>query len=310
MESKSLFDAVKRIKQCSAIHFQNNTMVFVGKKYLTFHLGNKILSLYPEIHPTAWKSEFLPDNRLLVDGGADGKYHLLSVKDGQCITSWKAPGNRIMRSNRFALSPSGNVVFDFWQVKNQYYIVKIDVTSCRYMAIPIQTELRVIRDIVCVSENEVYLLQMQTDDENGNSYTSSRITAIKFTDSGYFPVRLYAWKSPGSIQPYSTDGHYVLYNNLLIYDLLKKESYSLLENTDIPSMLKGKFTSIYYDQNRGLLQLCNGKYNEYIDCKNRKLVARYLTPGCSFAGCIVNDEFWIPSESGIQRKHFPMIDIC
>ena len=180
--------------------------------------------------------------------------------------------------------------------------------SLEYKTIPIRTDLRVVQDIVCVSKDHVILLLYQAEIENNKNDILSQLVSINLSDSGYFPNRLYSWKSSSKCLPYSTDGRYVLYDNLCVYDLRNNNVFSLLENTKVPSILKANYSRMYYDVDSGFLQLCNGKTNEFIDCKNRKLVARYYTPECSFAGCIVNDEFWIPGESGIQRKIFPMIE--
>lgn len=296
------------LKGCETMYTNNEYIALVQKRFATIRVDGSELTYYPEIRATVWKVAFLPNDLLLVEGGTDAKYHLISLRDGKILKSCKIPGRRCLRSRHFAVSPDGSIAFDYWNIKNQTFLIRIDLQQLSYESFPIDPYLRMLADIVYVSPQEVLLLQTQSDTVNGAAHMANCVVSVKITDSGNLPVCYYKWRCAPSRRPFATDGRYVLNLDLTIRDLQTESVRSLLAKkpvgfTDIRQFVKRR----YYPKEQ-MLQLADGTKNVFIGFAEQKMIARYNTDKIGLFGCVIGDTFLIGTSEGIITKPFPMIE--
>lgn len=301
-------DPLKQLRNCSTISQNQDFLVFQGKKVFSLRRDGTCMTHYPEIHPHAGKSVFLPNNRLLIQGGSDHCYHVLSLEDGKTLASMKLPRQRIGTTKRFALSPDRKTAYDFWELRGIKYIVRINLQTFSYETFPFQLTLRVMVNIACAPSGEVLILESALGSVNGKARTIHQLSSVQFRDGVCESSCKYRWDAPVRMNAHYADDRYALNKNLKVHDLQTNQEIDLLENTELPFTQKNGFLGYRYYPEEQYLQIYDGDQNDFIDCRERKLVARYNTSGNRFIGCLVDGEFWIGTETQIIKKPFPFFE--
>lgn len=281
-------------------------VVVLGKKLHVFSTaGTKLFSRNDITNPC--KVAFLPNDLLLVDGA--NKYWLISLAHGADVWVIPQPQKEFCPNFRFALSPCGKYSYDYYLNNGVYYFVRIDLEFGNIEKYAIQSGLRTTVGIQCDENGTPCLLQCHYSvigdkrvSENGILYQYQELFSP--FDDYYWK---YKWWLEGSQIACSfwENTEAVLTNDLHVFYPRSGKMEYLLKNEKewTPPALKPSAYSIEYNR---FVTLKYRHSNVVIDLLERKIIAQYA--GCDAGGCIVGNEFWISSESGIQRKPFPFME--
>ena len=297
---------IEKIKGIHTVVRSDRNVVAYGKKLYVATLAGEVIFCRNDIR-NIFKIAFLPNNLLLVDSGKN--YHLISLEDGSDI--WKIEqSKREFNAPRFALSPCGTYVYDFCLYKGMYRLKKIYLETALIEEYLMDNELRTANDIQCELDGEPALLRSHYSD----------IAGVRVSENGViFPCRepfgsgsSYYWKNKWRFQgsqisyAFWESTETVLTNDLHIFHHATGEMQDLLENEDGWSPPAVAPSSFSIDHSGQFLVLMYSKSNVIIDLNKRRVIAQYA--GDYTRGCIVDDEFWISSDSGILRKSFPLME--
>lgn len=298
---------VHNLTEASRIYYsyEENRVVLTGKKLWICLPTGQIIACREDI-PNAHKLLFLPQKQLLICGGNGTTYRLVSMEDGSDI--WTVPQIKKLSTcgSHFSVSPDGKYAFDFYEWHGQYCLVRIDLLSGLIDTFALHGGLRALQDITCNQEGNLLLLRAQIDKVDAHDVCRSEIRQVNWDTRE--SARLNCWQSDLASAPcgFANASHSILTKNLRIIEMPTAEKYSLLENNATwkqPGLgphsfwftVDGKYICIAYDN-----------ANVIIDLQTRKIVAQY--PGYFFRGCLIGDEYWVPTGEGVVRKRFPLIE--
>lgn len=294
----------------------NGTDVLIAGKYL--HLfradGTFVAKFSPIRHPL--RVAFLPGRTALVEGGADEGYHYLSLESGTILWSCQQQGRgHISGPHCFALSPDGKFVYTLYYPKYEVMEAeRICPTEQTYEKRRTTFCLRTTDAIFCDKDGTLCALQQHAVQRCDNlgiplepGCHQNGILAIPFDDRE--PYWIHQWRTDEPRHARACDGRYILYEDYSIWDL-ETDTWSRLISLEEYDPLPHRGFICHYDRERNLLTVryIGSKMNMVIDCKARRVTARYI-PGEShygFPGCLIGDEFWMGSKSGVQRLPYPM----
>ena len=297
---------VEKLKGNFTIISSDRYVVAYGKKLCVYTLTGSLVFSRSDIR-NIFKATFLKGDALLVDAGRC--YFLISLVDGSDI--WRIPqSKREFNSAHFAISPCGIIAYDFYLLNGSYYLQKIDLNNAQIEEYPMDNELRTAKDIQCESDGEPAILRSHYSEISGRRVSENGIV---------YPIRepfgngsSYYWKNKwqfeGSRIVYgfwkSTES--VITNDLNIFHHATGGIQNLLKNESQWSPTELAPLSLNTDRSGRFLVLNYSRYNVVIDINMQCVVAQYV--GQYTQGCIIGDEFWISSDSGILRKSFPLME--
>lgn len=286
---------------------QEGYVVFLGKYLQILRPDGGLVTCNSRLS-NAFKAAFLPDHTLLVDGGKK-EYHLISLNDGTEI--WNIPQPRKeFSANRFALSPDFGLAYDYCLCKGDLYFAAIDLRSGTMDSYPVEKELRSTVDIVCDQDGIPCLLQGHFSQiagvpksENGILYQYQDIIN---KGSSYFWKAKWQFDGNRIALSFLFDADTVVTNDLWVYNTKNGSLYYLLKNEPAVKTLADSPVSCKLDSSSRYLIVMYQKYNLVVDIPKRKIAARYAAEYSE--GCLIGDQFWVSSKSGIVKKPFPCIE--
>lgn len=297
---------IEKIKGNYTIMRSNHYVVAHGKKLYVFTLTGEMLFCRNDIR-NVLKVAFLQEQALLVDSGKS--YSLISLNDGS--ETWKiTQSKREFNSPHFALSPCGTFAYNFYLNKGDYYLEKIDLINARIEEYPLDNELRTANDIQCESSGEPALLRSHYSEIAGRRVSENGIVYPLHEPFGNGSS--YYWKNKWQFQGSQISYAFwrgtesVITNDLHIFQQATGEMQNLLENESRWSPPALAPSSFSIDYSGRFLVLRYSRSNVVIDLTSRCVIAQYA--GQYTSGCIIGDEFWISSDSGILRKPFPLYE--
>ena len=296
------------ITDCHSISQNKDFLIFKGRKVHSMRRDGTGLTVYPEIQPCAGKLAFLPGNRLLIQGGSDECYHILSLEEGRTLASIQLPTDRTNPAKDFTLSADGKTAYDYWELWEKKYVVKIDLERFTYETFRYPLSMRCLDSIHCCESGELLLMESMIGKVKGVSRTLHQLTSARLQNGTCEVTVKYQWDAPMKFNGYFANDHYVLNRDLKVYDLHTGATIDLLKNTKHPYTQRNGFHGyVYYPEEQYLL-VYDGRQNDIIDCRNQKLIARYDTPGSSYTGCLIDGAFWLGTDNGIVQKPFPCVE--
>lgn len=291
------------IKKCQTIDYHPDFFLFSGDRFQSCSRQGGPLFTYPEVKYFLSAYAMLPNNKLLVHD-ARSTYHILDLQAGITLAS-KRMTRSCISTRRFAVSADGNTAYRIWLNGKKYYLVIINLSDLSYRTCPYKASWSRVADLICTAKDELLVLETQVTNDG---VCHNQITSVLIRDAECVATPVYRWES-NQIGKFF-NGRYVWESGYLIRDVSTGECFSLLENSDV--LLPEKHVALscrYYPENN-YLQLVDGKQNVFIDCAQRKIIARYQrdTRKPTYIGLCVDDEFWFSAPDGIYATPFPVIE--
>lgn len=296
------------LTDCHIISQNRDYLIFQGRKVISMCRDGTGLTAYPEIKPCAGKLAFLPCNRVLIEGGSDECYHVLSLEDGQTLASMKLPAQRTDRGRKFALSNDCKTAYDYWELHGKKYIVKIDLEAFCYETFLFPLSMRCISSVHCTQSGELLVMESMNGKVKGIPRTLQQITVVHLHNGLCETSCKHQWDAPMKFNGFFANERYVLNRDLKVYDLQTSDTIDLLKHSKHAFTQRNGFHGYVLYAELQYLLVYDGRQNDIIDCRSQKLIARYETPGDSYIGCIIDGEFWLGTEKGIVKKPFPCIE--
>lgn len=311
------------IKDCNCIFTKGEDVLILGKCLWLFRTDGSFVAKLNGIR-FPLKVAFLSDRKALVDGAGDGAYHYISLEDGTVIWSCPKKGRRTAPAKRFAISTDESIVYDSYCLANRpMETMQIDLLFPQRKiqeSYSVQDCLRVTEDIFCDDSGNLYALQshliVDPGDPNYDPETrlqQNGILELFYKEHSIQPCWKKLWKSKAmhSESMICSDGKYILYGDLSVFDIEKEATFSLLQHDSTTVPPQDSFIWSY-EKERKLLTVSYiaANQNLVIDCAERRIVAKYVSDDVSvgFQGCLVGNEFWIGTKDGVIRKPFPHMD--
>ena len=293
----------KDIKKCQEIYRHSDYWIFCGSKFQSCRGQNGTLITYPEIKLCIHGIAKLPNNRLLVDDAA-GILHLLDLEAGKVLRSKQLTNKRVCQT-RFALSDDGNEVFCIWARGPKWFLAKIDLPDLDCNIYDYKANMYGVQDIVYNAPNKLLVLEVQNTVVDGKKVSQNQITSVVLENSICKTTIIHRWDHSSCGKYF--DGRFVWEAGYCIYDLDTGKRFSLVENADTPLPPNHTALSHIYYPEYTFLQLINGTENIFIDCKNRKIIAKYSNNPKEhiYSGIYTGCEFWIGKPDGIYTLPFP-----
>lgn len=296
----------KDVKKCQVIYPHADYYLFSGARFQSCSKQGGPLVTYPEVKTCLHGIAILPDGKLLVDD-AKSVFHLLDLNEGKVLASQKMTKNRICQS-RFAISGDGKTAFRIWSWGKSWYLVKINLLDLSYCTYKYKASMYGISDIIYKSHNELLVLEVQNISIGDRAVSQNQVTSVTICGEECITTPLYQWQGDRCGKFF--DGRFVWESGYVIRDLCTNECFSLLEQSDILLPKNHVALSHIYYPEKKYLQLINAEQNIFIDCENRKIIARYYNDPQKliYCGICIGDEFWIGKADGIYATPFPVIE--
>lgn len=293
----------KDIKKCQVIYPHPDYYLFSGDGFRTCSKQEGELVTYPEVKTAIHAISALPDNKLLIHD-AKSVYHILDLENGTILVSKQMPKN-VFSTRRFAVSHDGKNAFRFWLRGNKYYLVIVNLFDLSYRICPYKASLNGVADLVYNTDDELLALETKVADDG---VCHNQITSVTIEGGGCTTTPIHQWE--GKWCGKYLDESFVLDNGYNIRDLSTGETFSLLENSDV--LLPEKYVALShkYYPNEKYLQLIDSRQNIFIDCEQRKIIARYQMDNRkpAYTGILTGNEFWFGKADGIYATPFPVIE--
>lgn len=306
------------VKDCDSVFSDGENVLLGGKNLWLFRRDGTFVVKYKTIR-NPHKVAFLPGNTALIDAHGDGAYHYISIDSGEILWSTLKKGRRSGRAGRFAVSPDGRTVYDVCaNPSGGFHIDRFVPSEQEYDHYVLRDGLRVTRDIYCNRNGDLCILQSHILVDSEDPYSDNQIAMEQFgilvvsMEQGELNYNwLRRWQSrPGTYtSAVGCNGKYILRSDFSVLDLDTMETFRLLSESDQQTLPKDgfgwhyearkKFLTVYY-----LME----KLNIVIDCRQRKVVARYPREDWStgYQGSLVDEEFWMGTSGGVIKRPFPL----
>ena len=298
-----------RIKNVSSIYRKGNYVVLVGRSLYIFTVFGELIVHRSDIR-FAWKIAFIGYEYLLID--TNRFYFLISLKDGTDV--WKVRHNAENISlHKFAVSKNNSFAYDCYSKKFSTCLVKINLSTGVLSEVDFIPTLRATRDIICdYDEDETpCLLQMHyckiSDEqisENGILYQHQDI--VRLGSTFYWKAK-WIYAETRIAHAFFCNPDTVITNDLLIHNVRTGEQFCLIENEANWTPPENSFHTCVPEMDRGYVVLIYDTCNVVVDLSKRKVIACYASDYIA-RGCIIDDQYWIGTNNGVQRKPFPIME--
>lgn len=281
-------------------------VVLTGSKLYIFTCDGKLIASLKGF-PNVLTVIPLPDDRIIVDCGKKRAYSIISLKDGSEL--FRIPWPKIDGGlGFFCISPDNRFLYDVFNKKGQQYLLKADLSSGSAEAFYLDHGLRSIIQVLCDDDGYPCLLESQYE-VIAAQHISINGVQLLFQDE-WDPCSSYYWKSkwifefPRISCSYFGTVDYVLTRDFHVYSLKTGDIFYLFENEIdfVPPEKYAHLVQITDDRRYAVLQF--NSCNVVVDTAARKVIANYPTDDVR-SGCIVENKFWIPSDTGLAIKQFP-----
>lgn len=293
----------KDIRDCQAIYYHSDYYLFSGNGFRSCAKRGGSLFVYTEVKTPINTIAPLPDNKLLVHD-KKSVYHILDLEAGKVLVSKQMP-RKIISTKRFAVSDDGKTAYRIWLSGNKYHLAVIALSDLSYRTYPYKASWSNVADLVYQSKDELRVLEAQAF--NGG-VRRNQITSVLIGSEECITAPVYQWESDQIGKHF--DGRYVWESGCKIRDLITGEYFSLLENSDIMLSENHVTLSYVYYPEYNYVQLIDSKQNVFIDCRQRKIIARYFNDpqNLIYSGIYTGNEFWMGKPDGIYAMTFPVIE--
>jgi WD40 repeat protein len=287
---------------------KDDYIILTGKKFCIYKKdGTCILS-----RPDVWLVDivcFLPDDRVIISCSRKKSYMVFSLHDGSELAVIKCPKADIVTS-RFALSPDGKYFYGFYRRNGKTFITRINLSTYSLETNEIIKQLNTVADILCDADNTPCLLMVHYVEVGGSQISENGIQYAYRdpVEPGCFTY----WKAKWDFQfpqiswRFFGDTETILTGDLCVYKTKTGEKYSLAENSPDWKLPDTNPCRLWLDEAGRYLYLLYFRANVVIDIQERKVVAQYAAE--YKRGCLIDGEYWISNEVGIEKKPFPIIE--
>lgn len=303
------------VKDCDVVFSHQNTVILSGRNPWIFRKDGTFVAHLKTIR-NAYRVAFLPRNMALMESSVNRAYFYVSLDNGKIL--WRVPqkGKRSGTPNQFAVSQDGRTVYYVYQTNSVLHIDVIvpELQTCTTYAVPMT--LRATYFCFCDDEENLCMLQGFREKRKRVDGTETTVfvnAIMKWNEKNPIPVLSNQWTNEFGTHsvPRICNDQYVLYSDFSVVSIHTRECLNLLQNNDPIACELGGFVVEDYDPSRHLLtvRFLSSWSSVIVDCIARKIVAHYLpvTPGLS-GGKLIDNEFWLGSKNGIQKKPFPHMD--
>lgn len=303
------FKEISKVKGEYAISVFGEYIVFFGKDIVIFHNSGVRIARKKHLR-NIYKVAVLSENRIIIDCGSPGAYVILSLTDGAEICQIKYPKLGYTNSH-FAVSPDCSVIYDCYCLKEDFYLFRIDLTTNESQSIYLQRGLGAITDIICDKDGVPCLLEAHFEMVAGRHISINGVRYV-YEDS-LVPGDAFYWKEkwpldfPDISSMFWKDADTVLTEGLNIYQIRSKEKRQLCaEGEDLKQFCPYPISDLVMCQDGRYVILVYSNMDVIFDTVTWKVVARYAKN--FYHGCLINNEYWICTEEGVQRKPFPCLE--
>lgn len=320
------------IKNGNIIFSNGDDVLVAGKTMWLFRTNGEYIKKLAAIR-RPHKVAFLSNRTAIVDSGMDYAYYYLDLQTGDILWTTKMKCRRSWDAFHFAVTPDGSTVYNLfyaWSGSTQCLHVERMIPEKHIHDIsPVKEplnltgELCITADLFCNEDGTLCALQYKniTRYEEYDYMETPQvifhygILALPFQNGTLAPYWKRDWKKEKKgkwLSICACNGQYILYEDLSVLDLESQNTFFLLNDAGRELLPVDDFVC-FYDSRRCILTLwySGTKLNAVIDCKNRTLVGLYLRDeplGVGYGGCLIGNEFWTGTSSGIKRKPFPNLD--
>lgn len=285
------------------IYRNQEYIVLLGEKLWIFHIDGSCVACRDGFY-NATKLVFLSGGRILICGGKNTMYRLISLRDGNDIWQIKENKKVTVTSNRFAVAPDESYALDYYLWKDTNYLVRIDLLSGVASNHHLHEGFRALVDIVFDSKGSVYLLQTQYDDLGEERVSRNEIRVLDNKYSSRQKLE-FSFQAP-SIAAFFWDHEKIITNDLNVYNLRTGNcDFKLSGNLNYQVYGFGP-NDIWFDYSGQYLCVMFDHANIVVDCNTGCTVGLYA--GEFAHGCLINGEYWISSNAGIRILPFPCIE--
>ena len=188
----------------------------------------------------------------------------------------------------------------------KYELVVIDLLNLNFQICAYPARLNGVADLIFHKDKGLQVLETQV---NEDGTCQNLVASIRIRNGACVSTPAFSWEGRHTGKYF--DGRYVWENGYMIRDLDTGEYFSLLENSEIRVPEKhAPLAYTYYPEDK-YLQIIDTQQNFFIDCKKRKIIARYFTDpkSGSYQGVLAEREFLIGYADGIYSMPFPTIEM-
>lgn len=308
MDTKGGIDMEQRlirsdIKKCQKIDYHPDYFLFSGDLFQSCSRQGGPLFTYPEVKYFPVALSILPNNKLLIED-ARSTFHVLDLEKGKVLASKRMP-KQVICSRRFAVSNDGKTAFRTWLKGDKYFLAIINLCDLSCRICPYNVTLNLVADLVYKAENELLVLETQVANDG---VCHNQVTSVLIVNNQCLTTPVYRWEGEQCGKYF--DGKYVLETGYQIRDLDTNKVFSLLENSEhaVPENFHA-LSRVYYPEEK-YLQLIDRNHTVFIDCSQRKIIARYQQKSReeAFVGMYTGEEFWFGKADGIYAVPFPAIE--
>lgn len=299
--------SLKHVRGAYSIAQYGNSVVITGSRLWIFKTDGTLVAYKKDIvHPQG--AVFLPEDRMLVSCGKANAYILFDLKTGNELLRIPAP-NEILVCDIVA-SQDRNYVYGFSTTDEEDVFLKIDTKTWETEMFPLQPGIRAMTDLLCDEEDYPCILSTHQESISGKHLCLNGIRYVykdEFNPGSSFYWK-YQWHTtfPQHAHTFFGDTETIITNDLYVYKPGAQESYYLIENSPEWVQPDRAPFSIRWHEDNNYLTLCYNRGNVVVDIKGRKVVAQYAAE--RKIGCLINGEYWVGAEQGVQRKPFPLME--
>lgn len=298
-----LRDHIGNIKDTCRIYRNKEYIVLLGDKLWIFNEDDGSVICKDDFY-NANKLCFLSNERILVCGGKNTMYRMISLRDGHDIWQIKAKKKVTVTKNRFTVAPDESYAFDIFLWQDSDYLVRIDLAQGIAFYHCLREGFRATVDIIYNPNGSVYLLQTQYDELGEERISRNEIRAWEGQNS-FCQQCEFCLPAP-SIATFFWNHEKIITNDLGIYDLKANCLVSTLNHGANHQAYGFGPNDVWFD--------CSGQYicimfdnaNLIVDTETNCAVGVYA--GEFVRGCLIDGEYWIPSKTGIRIMPFPYIE--
>ena len=283
-------------------------VVLIGKYLWIFQEDGEFIAHKKNIiNPS--NTIYLSGDRLLVECGRQNAFILLSLKTGDEILSIPTPKYDLMRCG-FVLSPDGTNIYSIYDRKGTYYFLQISTQDWTCTVFPLEPGLGALHDIICDERGIPCILESHYQMIGDNHVSENGIRYVLMDD--ITPGRAFCWKCKW-ILPFPQIAHHFILNaetvlttHLLLYSVSNGTTVNLLENETHWQMPSESLSQARFTHDGRYVILTYLRRNVVLDIQARKVVAEYAA-GFKM-GFLIGDKYWLPSDTGVERKDFPAFE--